>query len=99
MCNALCRYVATLVLQPANIVVDAVRFVIANPSSMIEVDFIEELEAHTDKQQCTSLFTGIRNISSYFHRVLYADPKFATTTAPTTHPPLPSPPTLTPQVQ
>ena len=44
---------------------------------MIEVDFIEELEAHTDKQQCTSLFTGIRNISSYFFRVLNSDPKFA----------------------
>lgn len=88
-CNAPCRYIATLVLQPANIVVDAVRFVIANPVSMIEVDFIEELEAHTDKRQCTSLFTGIRNISSYFYRVLYADPKFAATTAPTTHPPPP----------
>lgn len=63
--------------MPANILVDSVKFVIASPSSLLEVEFIEELEAYTDKGQCTSLFTGIRNISSYFFRVLNADPKFA----------------------
>jgi hypothetical protein len=77
MCNMLHRYVGTLTLMPANIVVDSVKFVIASPSSLLEVEFIEELEAHTDKGQCTSLFTGIRNISSYFFRVLNSDPKFA----------------------
>ena len=66
-----------MVLMPANIRVDSVRFVLASAASMVEVDFIEELEAYTDKRQCTSLFSGIKNISSYFERVLRADPKCA----------------------
>ena len=73
----MCRYVGTLILKPFNILVDSVKFVIASQASLIEVEFIEELEAYTDKGQCTSLFTGIRNISSYFFRVLNADPKCA----------------------
>ena len=63
--------------MPANIPVHSVRFVIATAASMVEVDFIEELESHTDKGQCTTLFAGIKNISSYFERVLRADPKCA----------------------
>jgi hypothetical protein len=63
--------------MPAHIVVDAVRFALASHSSLVEVDFIEELEAYKDRGQCTSVFIGIRNISSYFDRVLHADPKCA----------------------
>jgi hypothetical protein len=63
--------------MPANIVVDSVRFAIASHLSLLEVEFIEELEAYADQGQCTSLFTGIRNISSYFHRALNSDPKCA----------------------
>jgi hypothetical protein len=47
----------------------------ASKMSMLEVDFIEELEAYTDRRQCTSLFIGISNISSYFYRAVYADAK------------------------
>ncbi len=63
--------------MPSNIIVDSVRFVLAAAPSLIEVDFIEELEAYADKGQCTTIFTGIRNITSYFYRVLRADPKCA----------------------